>query len=183
MTPRTQDILTNSAIAEIETKMTENVGENKEDGAYKVSWEPKLAKRIADEVSEKDDAGNDNSAVPYLVAIVGVPGSGKSASSLIIQNELEKMGVNAMIMPHNGYHYPLSYLKIFPDADDLIYRRGAPDTFDAQALLRNLRRVKEGEEEVIKLPAFDHFKGDPVPDMHVFDRTQHRVVICEGLVS
>ena len=169
----------------IESKMTdfkiEGSEGDQENGAYQVSWEPRLAMRIAEEVGEKGVV--DSNGVPYLLAIVGVPGSGKSVSALLIQNELEKIGINAMIMPHDGYHYPLNYLKTFPDSDDLIYRRGAPDTFDSQALLRDLRRVKEGEEEIIKLPAFDHFNGDPEPDMHIFDRAQHRVVICEGLVS
>lgn len=30
-------------------------------------------------------------------------------------------------------------------------------------------------------PAFDHGKGDPEPDTHIFDRHQHKVVLCEGL--
>jgi len=32
-----------------------------------------------------------------------------------------------------------------------------------------------------QLPAFDHGRGDPEPDTHVFDRHRHKVVICEGL--
>lgn len=81
----------------------------------------------------------------------------------------------------SGYHYPLDYLKTFPDADDFLYRRGAPDTFDPRALLRDLDRVKNGDEDVIKLPAFDHAKADPEPDTHIFDRNHHKIVLCEGL--
>ena len=83
--------------------------------------------------------------------------------------------------PHDGYHYTLDYLRSFPDPQDMIYRRGAPDTFDPHALLRDLRRVRAGDEDIIKLPAFDHARGDPEPETHVFDRSRHRVVICEGL--
>jgi pantothenate kinase len=36
-------------------------------------------------------------------------------------------------------------------------------------------------ESLITLPGFDHHRGDPVPDKHVFDRHRHQVVICEGL--
>jgi pantothenate kinase len=88
-----------------------------------------------------------------------------------------------MIMPHDGYHYPLTQLRAMPHADDLVYRRGAPDTFDAAALCRDLNRIRNNEnnEAYISLPGFDHAKGDPEPDQHVFDRSRHNIVICEGL--
>jgi pantothenate kinase len=34
---------------------------------------------------------------------------------------------------------------------------------------------------LITLPGFDHRRGDPEPDKHVFDRHRHKVVVCEGL--
>jgi pantothenate kinase len=87
-----------------------------------------------------------------------------------------------MIMPHDGYHYPLRQLRAMPNAPDLIYRRGAPDTFDAAALGRDLDRIRHRAEELlISLPGFDHARGDPDPNRHVFDRTAHDIVICEGL--
>lgn len=99
----------------------------------------------------------------------------------MVANILEEHGFEAMIMPHDGYHYPLEYLKTFPNADDAIYRRGAPDTFDPHALLRDLERIKNGTEGLITLPAFDHSRADPEPDTHAFDRHRHKVVLCEGL--
>lgn len=93
--------------------------------------------------------------------------------------------MSVMICPHDGYHYPLEQLKQFPNPDDMIYRRGAPDTFDPQALHRDLERIRHGNDDsmIIMVPGFDHAKGDPEPDSHVFDRSKHSVVICEGLVS
>jgi pantothenate kinase len=116
-----------------------------------------------------------------MVAIAATPGSGKSVSSFMLASMLEEHGYPTMICPHDGYHYPLDYLRTFPDADDLVYRRGAPDTFDPHALLRDLDRVRNGTEEIIKFPAFDHAKGDPEPDTHIFDRNRHKIVLCEGL--
>jgi pantothenate kinase len=84
-------------------------------------------------------------------------------------------------MPHDGYHYSLSQLRMFPEPDDSIYRRGAPDTFDAAALRRDLDRIRNSESPIVSLPGFDHSKGDPEPDRHVFDRYLHDIVICEGL--
>lgn len=133
-----------------------------------------MAERICNEVEECDRS-------PLMVALVGTPGSGKGVSAFLLANALDEAGINCMVMPHDGYHYPLEHLKIFPDAEDAIYRRGAPDTFDPQALLRDLSRIRDGDEELIMLPAFDHAKGDPEPDRHIFDRNQHKVVLCEGL--
>jgi pantothenate kinase len=61
-----------------------------------------------------------------------------------------------MICPHDGYHFRVDYLKTLPDAQDLLYRRGAPEMFDPQALLQDLRRIRNGNEEIITLPSFHH---------------------------
>lgn len=34
---------------------------------------------------------------------------------------------------------------------------------------------------MVKIPGFDHAKGDPEPEAHTFLRSEHPVVICEGL--
>jgi len=73
-------------------------------------------------------------------------------------------------------------LQQFPDADAAAYRRGAPDTFDAKALERDLHRIRYGTNEpVIHLPGFEHAVGDPVANVHTFQRDQHKIVLCEGL--
>ena len=101
---------------------------------------------------------------------------------LLAQALEDELGYPCMIMPMDGYHYPLETLRTWPDPVDAIYRRGAPDTFDTSALMRDLNRIKTGvDEDIIKLPAFDHARADPEPDTHIFDRNKHKVVICEGL--
>jgi len=127
------------------------------------------------------DYDGKNQHRPYMVALVGTPGSGKSVSSMILANILDNMGLQTCIMPHDGYHYPLSTLRLWPDPHDAIYRRGAPDTFDPEALHRDLIRIRDGDEDIIAVPGFDHAKGDPEPDRHIFDRANHKVVLCEGL--
>lgn len=86
-------------------------------------------------------------------------------------------------MPHDGYHYTMDYLKSFANSDDAIYRRGAPDTFDPASLYRDMDRIRNNtlNEDMIRVPGFDHANGDPTPDQHIFDRNHHHVVICEGL--
>jgi pantothenate kinase len=141
-----------------------------------------------DPASWSDDgtttSGSQKVPPPFMVALVGVPGGGKSVSSFLLANFLEQeFGVPTMIMPHDGYHLPMEQLRQFPDAADKIYRRGAPDTFDPLSLQRDLDRIRNQKEEgLIMVPGFDHARGDPEPDARAFDRYQHQVVIAEGLV-
>lgn len=151
--------------------------------SYEQSWEPGICRKIQEAVDGNSDSDPAKST-PFMVALVGIPGGGKSVSSLLLANLLDEQGIASMIMPHDGYHYPLEQLKLFPDPDDAIYRRGAPDTFDPHSLQRDLHRIRNDpdDEEWIQVPGFDHGKGDPEPDAHAFDRNRHEVVICEGLV-
>lgn len=158
------------------------------DPKCKVTWEYEVADMICERATKSATSREDRKQVPLLVAVVGPPGSGKSTSSqtltslLSSRNALDKHpSMDAMIVPMDGYHYPLSTLKIMDNSKDLIYRRGAPDTFDTKALKEDLKQIKETEHGIIKIPGFDHKVGDPRPDLHVFQRNKHSVVICEGL--
>ena len=81
----------------------------------------------------------------------------------------------------DGYHYSLAQLAEFPDAESKVYRRGAPDTFNAAQLALDLREVKHGNSDHLAFPGFDHSKGDPEPGAHLFTRAEHCCVIVEGL--
>lgn len=141
------------------------------------TWEKEMAQTIIEQMKQNPTQR------PYIVGLVGMPGSGKSASAFLLANALEQKGIMSMTMPHDGYHYTVDYLKSFVHSDDVIYRRGAPDTLDPASLYRDLDRIRNNTmgEDMIKVPGFDHAKGDPEPDQHVFDRHHHDVVICEGL--
>jgi pantothenate kinase len=93
----------------------------------------------------------------YLLAVVGIPGSGKSTLSQAIANRIP----GSVVLPMDGYHVPRARLS---DAD--MKRRGAPHTFDFRQLkadLHDLRQKRAGS-----FPAFDHAKKDPEPNaIHV----------------
>ena len=140
-----------------------------------------------------------NPSRPFMVGVVGIPGSGKSTSCEVLASFLEDGDAyddiassgagerqdgkqnSPIIMPMDGYHYSLEELAKFDNAEDAIYRRGAPDTFDSEALCRDLERIAFGNEPQVAIPGFDHAMGDPVDGQHLFDRSQHNIVICEGL--
>jgi len=79
------------------------------------TWEPETAKTILQKVQ-----GMDNPKRPFMVALVGIPGGGKSVSSFMLANFLEESKVPTMVCPHDGYHFPLDYLRTWPNADDAI---------------------------------------------------------------
>jgi pantothenate kinase len=127
--------------------------------------------------------------------------------------------VAAVVLPMDGYHYSLEKLNSMNNPNkDLIYRRGAPDTFDVTALKNDLHQIKYGSERgltpttidasttnepsnvntttdsatasssssssmrrIVRIPGFDHAIGDPIPNVHIFDRKKHTIVIMEGL--
>lgn len=138
-----------------------------------LSWECEAAQRIR-ALRSSTPAGR-----PVMVGLVGIPGSGKSTSAKMIA---ELLGERAALIPMDGYHQTKAQLAARPDAQDATYRRGAPDTFDPEALKEALSHVvdPDGPEEVL-FPGFDHAVGDPIHNEHRFSRAQHDFAIVEGI--
>jgi pantothenate kinase len=104
-----------------------------------------------------------------LLAVTGIPGSGKST----VAAEVARRIAGAVVVPMDGYHLPRSVL-----TSDGLARRGAPDTFDPDALrtdLVQLRQVGSGA-----FPAFDHAVKDPQSGAIVVHASAP-LVIVEGL--
>lgn len=191
---------------------------------FEISWEPGIAQRIFKEYKAMkakqtriiEKGGRHPNNRPYMVAFVGIPGSGKTTSASIMQEILidyfQNDGIHrtaedspVMIIPMDGYHLPMSALQSKPNAKEWIYKRGAPETFDPQSLLHDLKRIRSifgaetssfisddnivdtnNEEngnihDVVHIPGFDHAIGDPQPNEYTFRRNQHEIVVCEGL--
>ena len=145
--------------------------------AIKLTWEMGVEKAIREACqSMQRTLGVDR---PLMVSVTGIPGSGKSTSAEILAKHLSDIG--CVLMPHDGYHISQHELLAMPNAVDKLYRRGAPDTFDPHSLLADLRRIRDGTESDISVPGFDHARGDPDRDAHTFHRSEHKIVICEGL--
>lgn len=143
------------------------------EGCPRLSWEAEAAEQIRKLAAEKSPGQ------PLLVAVAGMPGAGKSTSGCALERML---GSSSLLVPMDGFHLPLAALKARPDAEDAIYRRGAPDTFDPASLQKCLQDIRNPDGPIeVMLPGFDHAKGDPVADQVRFDRAMHRIVLVEGL--
>jgi len=130
----------------------------------------------------KDVIDNEKDINSTQVSVVGMPGSGKTTSSAILGSILkETHETSCTVLPMDGYHFSIAQLKAMENPKDVIYRRGAPDTFDANSLRKDLSRIRHGDEKQVCIPGFDHEVGDPNPHEHIFKRSIHDVVIIEGL--
>jgi pantothenate kinase len=158
-----------------ENSMTSTFSQGTEESDIILSWEPDVAEKIREEVAKRGPTD-----IPFLCGIVGNPGSGKTTSCYSLKELLSDIG--CVVMPFDGYHIAMAELEAEPNAEDLIYRRGAPDTFSPEKLLKDVNRIKTAtEESIVMVPGFDHEKGDPEPDEHEFRRDEHKIVLVEGL--
>ena len=146
---------------------------------YLPTWEPHIADVILKIVETNRKIGQKRTT---MVGVVGMPGSGKTTSSNILASLLEgTYHIPTIVIPMDGYHFSIEQLKSMENSAEMIYRRGAPETFNADALRRDLLKIQNEEENVVSIPGFDHEIGDPTPNQHIFERKKHEVVIVEGL--
>ncbi|RDI85189.1 Fe-S cluster assembly protein [Venturia inaequalis] len=113
----------------------------------------------------------------YLIAISGIPGSGKSTLSTTLSSRLNDLhlasspgtagsgNVIATAIPMDGYHLPRTHLSALPDPETAHARRGAAFTFDAPKYLDLVKKLREPllpESVTIYAPSFSHALKDPV---------------------
>ena len=123
-----------------------------------------------------------------LVGISGLPGSGKSVTAATLARVLDilgqKHGDQAIHLSLDGFHRPNAWLEthVGPDHEGhlVILRRikGAPPTFDAEAAIQRLARVRAGEETV-PFPVYSRTLHDPIPDA-IAVTAKHQVIVFEG---
>jgi pantothenate kinase len=85
----------------------------------------------------------------YFISLAGPPASGKSTISEKINNDLNSKGYQSSILQMDGFHLDDQILK----DQNLISKKGAPQTFDVMGLVSILSRLQK-EPEVI-VPIFD----------------------------
>jgi pantothenate kinase len=116
-----------------------------------------------------------------IVGLVGVPGAGKSTLAARWEHEVNAVAGTgtALALGMDGFHLTRAQLAQMPDPATALARRGAPWTFDPQALAQRLRAVREATAPVL-WPGFDHGVGDPVQGA-ISIPPSTRLVLVEGL--
>ncbi|KAI1340388.1 P-loop containing nucleoside triphosphate hydrolase protein [Xylariaceae sp. FL0016] len=126
----------------------------------------------------------------FMIAIGGIPGSGKTTLSQIVTQSLNARHAAessdaepvAAYVPMDGYHLTRAQLSAMPDPVEAHARRGAEFTFDGKAFLLLVKALREpltGSTETIHAPSFDHAVKDPKAD-DIPIHAHHRVVVFEG---
>ncbi|CAG8398186.1 unnamed protein product [Penicillium salamii] len=132
-------------------------------------------RRLADLIHTQADA---HSQPRFLVAIAGIPGSGKTTTAEAIVNHLNQSTTSrAAILSMDGFHLSRAALDEFPDPASAHARRGAPWTFDVSRFVAFIRQLRTWADEIplaipysetwssaemLYAPSFDHQSKDPV---------------------
>lgn len=116
-----------------------------------------------------------------IISLVGIPGSGKTTSAQKIAAKINSYANKpdlSIVVPMDGYHYTRKELDAMDDPAEAHRRRGAPFTFNAQALV-DLIADLHSEKPDVEVPSFDHAKKDPGPGFVV--QPENKILIVEGL--
>jgi len=103
----------------------------------------------ADLLADRIRALPETPARRHLAAIAGPPGSGKSTLAEAVVARLVEAGIDAVLMPMDGFHLDNRLL----EPRGLLARKGAPETFDFGGFAATLGRVRV--EPSVILPVFD----------------------------
>jgi pantothenate kinase len=109
----------------------------------------------------------------YLLGVAGAPGAGKSTWADAEQRRLTVAETPAIVLPMDGFHFPQAELVRLGRRD----RMGAPDTFDVDAFVATLERLRQPGS--VTAPGFDRTIEEPVADA-VEIGADIRIVIVEG---
>lgn len=115
--------------------------------------------------------------VPYIIGVAGSVAVGKSTAARVLEKLLARWPntPRVSLVTTDGFLLPNAELRRM----GLMERKGFPESYDGQALLNFLARVKAGEAQV-KAPLYSHLVYDVIPGEEVtIDRPD--ILIVEGL--
>jgi type I pantothenate kinase len=114
---------------------------------------------------------------PFIIGIAGSVAVGKSTTARLLKELMRRWPSSPKVdlITTDGFLYPNEVLR----RENLMDRKGFPDSYDVGALLRFLSAIKSGEADV-RAPVYSHLTYDVVPGVYVtIDRPD--ILIFEGL--
>jgi len=122
---------------------------------------------------------NGDSAVktPFIIGMAGSVAVGKSTTARILKELLARWPSSPKVdlVTTDGFLYPNAVLR----AENLMERKGFPESYDVGALLRFLSGIKSGRRNV-PAPVYSHLTYDVVPGEFI-TIDQPDILIFEGL--
>lgn len=119
----------------------------------------------------------DTTKTPFIIGIAGSVAVGKSTTARILQELLKRWPSSPKVdlVTTDGFLYPNSVLR----KENLMDRKGFPDSYDTGKLLHFLSQIKAGLSKV-KAPLYSHMTYDVLSDEYlVID--QPDILIVEGI--
>lgn len=118
-----------------------------------------------------------DSKVPFIIGIAGSVAVGKSTTARVLKALLARWPSTPKVdlITTDGFLYPNAVLQ----QQGLMERKGFPESYDTNALLRFLHEIKSGKSQV-KAPLYSHLVYDVVPG-EVTLVEQPDILIVEGL--
>ena len=119
----------------------------------------------------------EDTKMPYIIGIGGSVAVGKSTTARVLQALLARWPnvPKVDLVTTDGFLYPNAVL----EREGLMDRKGFPESYDLQALLRFLNDVKAGRRPT-RAPIYSHLVYDVMPN-HWVDVDRPDILIVEGL--
>jgi type I pantothenate kinase len=121
--------------------------------------------------------GTEDVKMPYLIGIAGSVAVGKSTTARVLKALLARWPNTPKVelITTDGFLYPNSVL----EREALMEKKGFPESYDLQALLRFLTEVKAGQRPA-RAPVYSHLVYDVVPSESI-EIDHPDILIVEGL--
>ena len=116
--------------------------------------------------------------IPFIIGVAGSVSVGKSTSSRVLQALLSRWKENNQValVTTDGFLYPNDIL----EEKSLMSKKGFPESYDTQLLLRFVSDIKSGKAEV-KAPKYSHLIYDILLDEQIVISPLPDILILEGL--
>jgi type I pantothenate kinase len=114
---------------------------------------------------------------PFIIGVAGSVAVGKSTTARILKELLSRWPSSPKVdlVTTDGFLYPNARLQ----KDNLMERKGFPESYDMPALLKFLSAIKAGMSHV-PAPLYSHLTYDVLPDQHQ-DIDRPDILIFEGI--